>query len=218
MASVPVRMVCLGRNDRSDAASRVTEAARVIGAVTEFVVDHSQEAGFDQGSIDWRGSLSSANWLVVSSSCLLEGEMMRGAWGASMTFSELEGSKTAMVVSVPLDRSKMGEVWGSVIERIRQISLLFLSHEAIEAVAEIEGTDHDLLLREVRDRGMVPIVCSFQPSEGVAIVSHTLGDQAVSVGAEMGFERRLAGFLCGLPIYGPGASGIEFAARSEIQQ
>ena len=196
MASVPVRMVCLGRMDRSDAASRVMEAAGRMGVETQFLVDHSLESGFDQGSIDWRGSLSSANWLLVSSSSVLEGDIMRGAWGASLTFSELEGSKVAMIVSVPDDPSKMGEAWGFVIERIRQISLLFLSHRALKAVAELEGTKQELLIGEIRKRGMVPIVCSFKSSDGIAIVSHSLGDEVVQVGEKMGFDRWLAGFLC----------------------
>ncbi len=216
MARSPVRMVCLGRHDRSDPASLVTKAAIEMGAETEFAVDHSSESGFDQGSIDWRGSLSSANWLLVSSSCLLEGGSMRGAWGASLTFSEIEGSKTVMVVNLPGDAARMREVWGSVIERIRQISVLFLCQDAIDAVAEIEGAEPDALLGEVRRRGMVPIVCSFQPSKGVAKVSHSLGDEDIEVSEEMSNERWLAGFLCSLPIYGPGASGIEVAARSEM--
>ena len=216
MARAPVRMVCLGMHDRSDTASLVTKEAIEMGAETEFAVNHGSESGFDQGSIDWRESLSSANWLLVSSSCLLGGEGMRGAWGASLTFSELEGSKTAMVVSLPRDVDRMEEVWGSVIERIRQISVLFLSQDVIDAVAKIEGTEPDALLGEVRREGMVPIVCSFQPSEGMAKISHSLGDEEIEVSGEMSDERWLAGFLCSLPLYGPGASGIEVAARSEV--
>ena len=58
MSRAPVRMVCLGRHDRSDPASLVTKEAGEMGAETEFAVDHRSASGFDQGVIDWRDALS----------------------------------------------------------------------------------------------------------------------------------------------------------------
>jgi hypothetical protein len=216
MAPVPIKMVCLGWPGSGEAASSVLEAASEMGAETDFVFNQIDFVGgsLDRGSIDWRACLGTAHWLLVSSADVLGDEGMRGAWGASMSFAELEGSKTAMVVSVPDDPDRMAEVWGRVIERIRQIHLLFLTPDAIEAVALIEGMEPEWILREVRDRGMVPLVCSFDPSEMVARVAHALGEEVVEIESEMGFDRWLAGFLCGLPLSGPGESGIEAAAKS----
>jgi hypothetical protein len=215
MGSGPIRIVCLGRASKEDVASRIGASAESMGAKVDYAADNFQGSEIDQGSIDWRGSLSSANWLLVSSSSVLEGDGMRGAWGASLTFSELEGSKTAMVVEVPDDESRMGEAWGSVIERIRQVSVLFLTQKAMDALMELEGVDDMGLIGEIRSKSLVPIVCSFHPVSGIALVSHSLGDEVVEVQSGMGFERWLAGFLCGLSYSGSGSSGIMLAALSE---
>ncbi|HIG34132.1 MAG TPA: hypothetical protein EYQ11_04575 [Candidatus Poseidoniales archaeon] len=214
MARTPVRMVGLGRQDRSDIASAVVEASLEIGADAQFIIDRSEIREFDQGMIDWRGMLESNHWLVLSSSCPLDGDSMKWAWGSSLTFAELEGCKTAMLIDMPEDSGRMDEVWGSVIERIRQIHLLFIDPEAMKALAELEGTEVELLLKEVRRRSFVPIVCSFDPKKGVAHVSHSLGHEIVEVKERMSLERWLAGFLCELPISGFGESGIVSAARS----
>ena len=214
MARAPVRMVGLGRQDRSDIASAVVEASLVIGADAQFIIDRSEIREFDQGMIDWRGMLESNHWLVLSSSCPLDGDSMKCAWGSSLTFAELEGCKTAMLIDMPEDSRRLDEVWGSVIERIRQIHLLFIDPEAMKALAELEGTEVELLLKEVRSKSLVPIVCSFDPKEGVAHVSHSLGHEIVEVKEQMSLERWLAGFLCGLPKSGSGESGIASAAQS----
>ena len=138
---------------------------------------------------------------------------MKWAWGSSMTFAELEGCKTAMVVDVPDESERLEEAWGSVIERIRQIHLLFIGPEAMSAIAELEGIEEGLLLGEIRSRGLVPIVCSFDPESRVASVSHSLGQEIVEVEGEVSLEGWLAGFLCELPQSGSGASGIASAAR-----
>ena len=101
-----------------------------------------------------------------------------------------------------------------MIKRIRQIHLLFIGPKAMKAIAELEGIEEEMLLDEIRGRGLVPIVCSFDPGKGVASVSHALGQEIVEVGKEVGFERWLAGFLCELPQSGSGASGIASAAES----
>ena len=215
MGGGQVRIVCLGLPDRSDLASRVAESSNQIGSEVEFAIGVDQGQDLDQGLIDWRSSLSSANWLVVSSSCALEEKGIRGAWGASLAFSELEGSKTAMVVEVPSDSTRMNEAWGAVIERIRQIGVLYLTSEAVVAISKIENTEGSELLDDIRKRGMVPLVCSFNQGDGVAEVSHSLGGGFFHLAGGFGEERWLAGFLWRLSTTGHGPSGIEFAARSE---
>ena len=83
------------------------------------------------------------------------------------------------------------------------------------AITKIEKAEGHELLNEIRKRGMVPLVCSFNPGDGVAEVSHSLGGGLFNVGGEFGEERWLAGFLSRLSTTGHGPSGIESAARSE---
>ena len=101
-----------------------------------------------------------------------------------------------------------------MIDRIRQVSLLFISNEALEEVSRIEEIPPNLLLDVIRDRGAVPIVCTFDPIEGVAQVSHSMGRDVVEVEGDMGTERWLAGLLCALPASGYGESAVALAARS----
>ena len=214
MGRAQVRMVGLGLQDRSDSASAVMENSREIGADAQFIIDRSEKGEFDQGLIDWRGMLGSKHWLVLSSSCVLDEGSMKWAWGSSLTFAELEGCKSAMVVDMPKEPDLLEEAWGSVIERIRQIHVLFLEPMAMKAISELEGIEEDLLLEEIRSRSLVPIVCSFDPNQRLAIVSHSLGQEIVQMNREMVLGEWLAGFLCELPHSGSGTSGIVSAARS----
>ena len=161
MGGAPVRMVGLGLRDRSDRASAILESSIGLGADAQFIIERSEISEFDQGLIDWRGMLDSKHWLVLSTSCLLEGKSMKWAWGSSLTFAELEGCKSVMVVDMPRESERLEEAWGSVIERIRQIHLLFIGPKAMKALAELEDIEEGKLLGEIRSRSLVPIVCSF---------------------------------------------------------
>ncbi len=217
MGTCVVRIVGFGRPDRSDRASAVLSAAAEIGASAVHVSPEGS-AGFatmDQGTLDWRAALDSAHWLVNSSSTVLEGDAPRGALGASIAFAELEGSRSVMVVGMPESPELLAEAWGSVIERIRQIHLLFFESDALGAIAELEGIEPKSLLSSVRDRGLVPIVCSYEPGTRKACVEHALGSTEVRTSATMDSESWLAAFLCELPLSGPGKLGLEKAARAE---
>ena len=214
MEGIPIRIAGLGRIGGGDVASTVTDEAIRIGAEVDFIIESDQYDEFDQGLIDWRAVLGNKHWLVLSSDGPLVGDSMKSAWGSSLTFAELEGCKSAMIVEVPSEADRLEEAWGSVIDRIRQVNLLFISNEALEGVANIEETPTNLLLDEIRDRGAVPIVCTFDPVEGVAEVSHSMGRDVVEVEEEMRTERWLAGFLCALPTSGYGSSAVAIAAMS----
>ena len=92
--------------------------------------------------------------------------------------------------------------------------MLFISNEALKRVSKIEEVPPNLLLDQIRDRGAVPIVCTVDPIEGVAEVSHSMGRDVVQVEGDMGSERWLAGFLCGLPTSSYGSSSVAIAAMS----
>ena len=214
MEGMPIRIAGLGRFGGSDVASSVTKQAVRVGAEVDFIIESDQYDEFDQGLIDWRTTLGNKHWLILSSDGPLFGDSMKSAWGSSLTFAELEGCKSAMIVGVPREADRLEEAWGSVIDRIRQVNLLFISNEALEEVSRIEDIPPNLLLDVIRDRGAVPIVCTFDPIEGVAQVSHSMGKDVVKVEEDMGAERWLAGFLCALPASGYGASAVAIAAMS----
>ena len=94
MPASDVSIVAFGRPERDDAQSNVLSAAAALGAATRLVTSAEGEdfSSMDHGSIDWRRALDGAHWLVTSASTAIEGETARFAWGAGMTFGELEGS------------------------------------------------------------------------------------------------------------------------------
>lgn len=212
-----VGIVAFGRPDRTDAASRVLYHAIASGAEVMHVSSSDGEEfhSMDHGSIDWREVLDSANWLINSSNIVLDGESPRMAWAASMIFAELEGSKTVMVVSVPDDPGAIEQSWGAVISKIRQIQVLFIDSEAIAPISEIEGIEEADLLTQIRLKGMVPIVCTYDASSGVAMVEHSTGSVKLEVGGKPSSPEWLSRFLCKLPETGPGDDGIRRATAAE---
>ena len=126
MEGMPIRIAGLGRIGGSDVASSVTKQAVRVGAEVDFIIESDQYDEFDQGLIDWRTTLGNKHWLILSSDGPLFGDSMKSAWGSSLTFAELEGCKSAMIVGVPREADRLEEAWGSVIDRIRQVSLLFI--------------------------------------------------------------------------------------------
>jgi len=131
-----------------------------------------------------------------------------------MSFAELEGSRSVMIVDMPERPERLAEAWGAVIERIRQIHLLFIEPDALGAIAEIEGIEAESLLSSIRHRGLVPIVCSYEPESRRAWIEHALGSTDVLTSTTMDSESWLAAFLCELPLSGPGKVGLEKAARA----
>lgn len=212
-----VGMAAFGRPDRTDPASRVLDHAIRAGAEGKHITSSRGEEfhSMDHGSIDWRKVLDSTNWLINSSDIVLEGDSPRSAWAAAMTFAELEGSKTVMVVSSPSDPSLMQQSWGAVVSKIRQIHVMFIDSEAICAISEIEGVDQDGLLGEIRLKGMVPIVCTYDPITGMARVEHSTGSVKGGVARGLSPAEWLSGFLCRLPETGPGEEGIKRATAAE---
>ena len=212
-----VRIVAFGRPDRTDAASRVLHHAIASGAETTHVSssDNEEFHSMDHGSIDWRDVLDSTNWLINSSNIVLDGESPRMAWAASMIFAELEGSKTVMVVTMPDNPGEIEQSWGAVISKIRQIQVLFIDPEAIAPISKIEGIEEGDLLTQIRLKGMVPIVCTFDASSGVAMVEHSTGSVKLEVGGKPSSPEWLSRFLCKLPETGPGDDGIRKATAAE---
>ena len=175
------------------------------------LVDIPDLSNFDHGEIDWRSRLEGAHWLVLSSSTILSSDNARSAQGASMTFAEFEGPRTVMLVEIPSDPNRLEESWGFVIERIRQIHMLYFTEEALSAIAKIEEMDKSRLLSEIRLRGMTPQVIGFESSKKEIKIAHSLGNYSGIPNAENA-SQWLGQYLCELPLQGPGADGIKKAA------
>ena len=215
MTASDVRIVAFGRPERDDAQSRVLSAAAALGAGTRLVTSAEDEefSSMDHGSIDWGRALDGAHWFVTSASTALEGETTRFAWGAGMTFGEREGARTVMIADLPENPSRLPECWGAVIERIRQVHVLFIDPAALGPISQLEGVDQSRLLNEIRLRGLVPHVCTLE-GHHEALVEHALGSvraPAVSSSSPHGW---LAAFICELPGSGPGQAGVERAVRA----
>ena len=214
MSASDVRIVAFGRPERDDPQSSVLTAATALGASTNLVTSSEGEdfSSMDHGSIDWSAALEGSHWLVTSASTALEGESARYAWGAGMTFGEREGSRTVMVADLPEDLSRLAECWGAVIERIRQVHVLFIDPEALDLISRLEGVGEAELLQQVRQRGLVPHVCTVGGSE--ALVEHALGSVRAPADPSLGPYGWLAAFICELPAAGPGSEGVERAVRA----
>ena len=214
MPASDVRIVAFGRPERDDPQSSVLTAATALGASTNLVTSSEGEdfSSMDHGSIDWSAALEGSHWLVTSASTALEGESARYAWGAGMTFGEREGSRTVMVADLPEDLSRLAECWGAVIERIRQVHVLFIDPEALDLISRLEGVGGTDLLQQVRQRGLVPHVCTVGGSE--ALVEHALGSVRAPADPSLGPYGWLAAFICELPAAGPGSEGVERAVRA----
>ena len=214
MPASDVRIVAFGRPERDDPQSSVLTAATALGASTNLVTSSEGEdfSSMDHGSIDWSAALEGSHWLVTSASTALEGESARYAWGAGMTFGEREGSRTVMVADLPEDLSRLAECWGAVIERIRQVHVLFIDPEALDLISRLEGVGEAELLQQVRQRGLVPHVCTVGGS--AALVEHALGSVRAPADPSLGPYGWLAAFICELPAAGPGSEGVERAVRA----
>lgn len=214
MPASDVRIVAFGRPERDDPQSSVLTAATALGASTNLVTSSEGEdfSSMDHGSIDWSAALEGSHWLVTSASTALEGESARYAWGAGMTFGEREGSRTVMVADLPEDLSRLAECWGAVIERIRQVHVLFIDPEALDLISRLEGVGEAELLQQVRQRGLVPHVCTVGGSK--ALVEHALGSVRAPADPSLGPYGWLAAFICELPAAGPGSEGVERAVRA----
>ena len=215
MTASDVRIVAFGRPERDDAQSRVLSAAAALGAGTRLVTSAEDEefSSMDHGSIDWGRALDGAHWFVTSASTALEGETTRFAWGAGMTFGEREGARTVMIADLPENPSRLPECWGAVIERIRQVHVLFIDPAALGPISQLEGVDQSRLLNEIRLRGLVPHVCTLE-GHHEALVEHALGSVRAPAGSSSSPHGWLAAFSCVLPGSGPGQAGVERAVRA----
>ena len=190
--------------DSLDAGSLVTKSALKIGAQVDVITSNQDEvfSDFNYGIINWRAILQNKHWLLISSTTVLEGNSPSSAWGASMVFGELEGTKTVMIVDLPEDYGQIPEMWGWIINRIRQIHILFFTKEALDSI----------LLKKIKSQGLVPIVCTYDENTSISNIIHPSGELSLQLKSQFPFHLWLAYFINGLSLTNLNKSEIRYAA------
>ena len=213
MSISEINIVAFGNPNRQDNAFTVSSYSDSIGAQTRFITCNDNElfSTFDHGKIDWRESTNGIHWLVNSAETILSGDSPKSAVVAGMTFGELEGAKMVMIVDVPEIPEDISKSWGFVISRIRQIHVLFFTPRALDAISKLEQISVGNLLKEIRNRGLVPHVCTYLNDEKKAMVEHSMGSACIITEHSFQPLEWLARYICNLPLSGTGSSGVKNA-------
>ena len=213
MSVSEVKMVAFGNPKRNDNAFIISSYSDSMGARTRFITCDDDEifSNFNHGSIDWRNLTNGIHWLINSAETILSGESPKSAVGAGMTFGELEGAKMVMIVDVPENSEDISKSWGFVISRIRQIHVLFFTPRALDAISELEQIPVENLLKDIRNRGLVPHVCTYLSDERKAIVEHSIGSVSVITNNSLQPLEWLARYICNLPFSEIGDLGVKNA-------
>lgn len=216
MSISEIQIVAFGDPSKKDNAYSVLSHSESLGAKVKFSTckDHESFLNFDHGAINWRELTNGIHWLINSAETMLTGESPKSALGAGMTFGELEGARMVMIVDVPDIPSDISKSWGFVINRIRQIHVLFLTPDALHAISELEGVTIENLLKEIRNKGLVPHVCSYIDSQNRVLVEHSLGSIDIETEKTLEPLEWLARFICNLPFSESGNSGVKRACLS----
>lgn len=90
----------------------------------------------DRGAFDWRKLLNGARWLITSGPTLISSEDEQAVWSAALTFSELEGTLNALVLSS--NDTSFIPIWTKIIPRIRQFHIIGLTSEEIRKISAHE--------------------------------------------------------------------------------
>ncbi len=213
MSVSEVKMVAFGNPKRNDDAFIISSYSDSMGAQTRFITCDDDEifSNFNHGNIDWRNLTNGIHWLINSAETILSGESPKSAVGAGMTFGELEGAKMVMIVDVPENSEDISKSWGFVISRIRQIHVLFFTPRALDAISELEQIPVENLLKDIRNRGLVPHVCTYLSDERKAIVEHSIGSVSVITKNSLQPLEWLARYICNLPFSEIGDLGVKNA-------
>ena len=213
MSVSEVKMVAFGNPRRNDNAFIISSYSDSMGAQTRFITCDDDEifSNFNHGNIDWRNLTNGIHWLINSAETILSGESPKSAVGAGMTFGELEGAKMVMIVDVPENSEDISKSWGFIISRIRQIHVLFFTPRALDAISELEQIPVENLLKDIRNRGLVPHVCTYLSDERKAIVEHSIGSVSVITKNSLQPLEWLARYICNLPFSGIGDLAVKNA-------
>lgn len=219
MSISEIKIVAFGNPNRNDNAFTIFSYSDSIGAQTRFITCNDNElfSTFNHGKIDWRESTNGIHWLVNSAETILLGDSPKSAVGAGMTFGELEGAKMVMIVDVPKNSEDISKSWGFVISRIRQIHVLFFTPRALDAISKLEQIPVADILKEIRNRGLVPHVCTYLSDEKKAMVEHSMGSVSVITEYSLQPLEWLARYICILPLSGTGNSGVKDACLGDFE-
>ena len=213
MSVSEIKMVAFGNPKRNDKDFIISSYKDSLGALSRLITcdDIVTFSNFNHGNIDWRNLTNGIHWLINSAETILSGESPKSAVGAGMTFGELEGAKMVMIVDVPENLEDVSKSWGFVISRIRQIHVLFFTPRALDAISELEQIPVENLLKDIRNRGLVPHVCTYLSDERKAIVEHSMGSVSVITKNSLQPLEWLARYICNLPFSAIGDLGVKNA-------
>jgi len=205
----------------------------------EYHRDSSAFAHIDGETFDWRTLLTGARWLVLSGITPMLGDGPRAAWGAALTFAELDGTQIALDLNHREQLGSLEDLWTTVRPRMRMFHVLVLSPASLAGIAELEGMEKPstyeenlLALQELRRRFLIPhLCCCFKRPEGEgrqkrwSVVSHTFGMDSTEEDAVVhqpieplgGGDAWLAGFIDALMEHGHGpVSPLIGALRGDV--
>ena len=209
-----------------------------VGTV-EYNREDSAFAQLDPADFDWRTVLTGARWLVMSGITPLLGEGPRSAWGAALTFAELDGTLVAMDLNHRPALGSLQDLWDIVRPRMRMFHVLVLSPESLSGIAEMEGMgrpssyeENIEALAEIRRRFLIPhLCCTFKRPETDgkqkrwSVVAHAFGMDSTEEDAVIhspvenlgGGDAWLAGFIDALSEHGQGpVSPLIGALRGDL--
>lgn len=209
------------------------------GGTVEYNRENSAFAQLDPADFDWRSVLTGARWLVMSGITPLLGDGPRSAWGAALTFAELDGTLIAMDLNHRPALGTIQNLWDIVRPRMRMFHVLVLSPESLSSIAEIEGISKPTsyeenieALAELRRRFLIPhLCCTFKRPEADgkqkrwSVVAHAFGMDSTEEDAVIhtpvenlgGGDAWLAGFIDALSEHGQGpVSPLIGALRGDL--
>ncbi len=169
------------------------------------------DGNIDRGVFDWRKLLNGARWLITAGPTLISGEDEQAVWSAALTFSELEGTLNALIISS--QETSFIPIWTKIIPRIRQFHIIGLTSREIKQISAHEEwpipqhREKEInTLERIQQKTLIPHLVAREKSDGGwSADAHSYG---ISVTENSGAEEMnnwLGKFIHGLIKHGHGA-------------
>tara|TARA_B100001996_G_scaffold134330_1_gene102257 strand:+ start:424 stop:1140 length:717 start_codon:yes stop_codon:yes gene_type:complete len=173
-------------------------------------VEQDTVAKIERGAFEWRKLLSGARWLITAGPTLISGEDEQAVWSAALTFSELEGTLNALILSS--DDATFIPIWTKIIPRIRQFHIIGLTSKEIRKISAHEEwavpknkEEYIKALERIQRKTLIPHLVARENSEGGwSAVAHSYGISETENSGEGGISDWLGKYIHGLIKHGHG--------------